>query len=258
MRACIWRDDDLSMYSDLDRFEPLLDISQRFGVICSAYVPNISHSADVGYEVGHKALDVIKLKRWIASGYVELLMHGIHHTYFNGRAEFEQNNIISKKQLIFEKKNMEKIFNCEINTFVPPHNAINKKHFVIVREVFRHISTSFCHLPNERPFEIAYMSKFAKCAFVVAKHGPEVKNYFRLWQPVMSKKCKEHESVGYVPNYGIENLQKAFEHFCRVGAIETLPFCFNTHYWELTGKMLDDLNYFLLHNKVKLIGFNNV
>ena len=257
MKKCIWRDDDLSFRSDLKEFEALIEISSLYGPISVAFVPNISDDADVGYCTKNSHLDYNNFQRYILDGKVQLLMHGIQHTFENNEAEFERNVSISHDALLLNKSHLEQVFKVPISTFVPPHNSISKSNYFKVSRIFRNLSTSFCHRPSERPLTAKHNYKLIKCASKIALYGNKVKSYQRCWVPLNDNGLTEYESVGLIPKYGIDNLQLAFDHYCRAKTPQA-PFCFNTHYWELTSNMLDDIKYFLKVNKLKLCGFPNV
>lgn len=245
----IWRDDDFSDKSKIVDLERLIEISSQFGFLSVACIPSLANDADVFYDAKDNTNALRGLKKHVQAGRISVWQHGLTHI-FNGVPEFEMPIMHLEYQLNTAKSYLYECTGAIPNVFVPPHNSICKANYYHVTKCFKYLSTSFCHLPHERPLSFKYLKKFTSCA-LNCMFSPSKKNYSRSWVDVKYNGCTEIESVGYIPQNSIDKLQISFEEYKRNSP--KTPFKFNTHYWELTDSMLNDLEHFLRIENIKLI-----
>jgi len=131
------RDDDINYFTDAEILEEIYsnvwgkNIYVYFGVIPfqkgekSGQVPEEFQDTDKIFPVEENKQLIQFLREKAKKGKVKIALHGYHHKNENGKAEFFSGTELYMKMK--EGKNyLEKIFDSEVNYFIPPHNEISR------------------------------------------------------------------------------------------------------------------------------------
>lgn len=168
------------------------------------------------------------LKRLISKGYIKIAMHGYNHRYIldsnkNLIAEYSVNdlNLLTEKT-IKGRQHIEKIFNQEIDIFVPPDNAIGKCGLQAIRTAgFKKVLRTF-------PIRI-FDAKITKKTI---QHWMERVKFRIIFKIVYSKPIyngfTEEIACYLYKGQSIEKLKEDFKIYKKYD----LPFIIATHYWE--------------------------
>lgn len=131
------RDDDVSYFT---RPEDLENIYENIWVKCpvslsviplqastkNKVIPQKYWATDKTFPIGENKQLVEFLKEKIKEKKISIMLHGYSHKDYENGHEFETGYDLEGKARE-GKKYLEKIFDIEIKTFVPPHNALSKK-----------------------------------------------------------------------------------------------------------------------------------
>ena len=86
-------------------------------------VPSKFKSKKESFPLREKKDLVDFLKDKLKQGHINVALHGYNHTKINGIPEYcSENGLMEKTR--HGKEYLETLFDCKINTFVPPFNAI--------------------------------------------------------------------------------------------------------------------------------------
>ncbi|EGA63707.1 DUF2334 domain-containing protein [Vibrio brasiliensis] len=242
------RDDDLSYFSDIELIERLYQgvwkefpitfatIPYQKGTIAGHMPLEYWHTNTV-FPIGENVALVNYIKSKIKEGRVDLVMHGIHHTY-----RFDRHKIVPELkepspnfavQLREAKQYLEEVFMTEINTFVPPSNTMSKE---VSREL---ISQGFnlLNLPGVRcntrsllswPHQKSRLERI----YYMAKHR------FDSPKPIIEGTRWEIGGYALTPSTNLEQLKSAFR-YCLT---HNLPFVLATHFWEHSCRLPNNNN----------------
>jgi hypothetical protein len=133
---CI-RDDDTSFFTSPDELEKTYGDVTKHGPVSLAIIPFCRAGTSKGLPAAYRnqwsihplednrAL-VDYLRRGIAEGRYEAMLHGFHHDERDQRREFLHASDLGRK-VRDGKQYLEQLLETSIRVFVPPHNAIGKE-----------------------------------------------------------------------------------------------------------------------------------
>jgi hypothetical protein len=232
MRFCI-RDDDTSFFTAPDELEQAYGEIVKHGPVSLAIIPFCCAGKSRGLPTAYRErwsihpLEENKplveyLRKGIADGRYEPMLHGYHHDDPDGHFEFVDGTDLRRK-VREGKKYLETLLGSKIRVFVPPHNAIGKTGLDAVDREGLHLGG------------VAGMRGGWSCF-----NASSLKAWWRIrrWRtsghdgiPWVVELGKHRELAGnpVTPLSNVEQSLKRFDEACEVSGV----FCAATHYWEL-------------------------
>ena len=136
MYFCI-RDDDTSFFTSPEELEKAYGEITQWGPVSLAVVP--FHKAGISKGVPekfrgrwtvhplHENTEIVTyLRKRVAEGRFEIMLHGYHHDEPNGQFEFAHGKYLTTR-VCDGKKYLEDVFDTQIRVFVPPHNTTGRQ-----------------------------------------------------------------------------------------------------------------------------------
>lgn len=238
MYFCI-RDDDTSFFTSPGELERAYGEVTKHGPVSLAIIPFCRAGNSKGVPKAHReqwsihALEengalVEYLRRGIADGRYEAMLHGYHHDEHENRREFLQGSELVRK-VAEGKQYLERLLETSIRVFVPPHNAIGK-------EGLRAITRAGLHLGGVAGMRHGWPWWSPSCLGIWwnlrrrRKHGLDGLPY------VLD--VVGHRELPGTPITPAAVLKKSLGRFDEAAGLDGV-FCAATHYWELDHPVTD-------------------
>jgi len=214
----------------------------------SGAIPREYWQGDRIFPIGENKELVEFLKRKISENEVSILMHGYNHRDYENGYEFEVGENLYQK-VKKGKKYLEELFEVEIKTFAPPHNALSKEGMKAVIANKLNILGSYSFRVFQRPFQPRNIFYFLKRKFFQRRN----KTFF---YPFLIKFAdhSELDCCSLIPSTPLEDLIQKINLTKRYSG----DFCLTTHYWEIDEKLSKLLLEFIsyvhsLSNSIELV-----
>jgi hypothetical protein len=234
----IIRDDDLSYFTPVEEINNLYkDIWDTFPITFATvpyqkgsftgHMPLNHWHTNETYPIGDnfELIDFINNK--IENKQVDIVLHGIHHTYrFKGHhiiPELIDNIEDFEAKLIEAKEYLEKLFNIDINAFVPPSNTMS----VDIANTLIKNDFNLLNLPGVRRNTRKITSMKHQLARLQRIYFM-IKHRFDSPIPIIDKNRWEVGGYALTPSMNIDTLKNAFLYAKDNGH----PFVLATHFWE--------------------------
>ncbi len=238
MYFCI-RDDDTSFFTSPDELERAYGEVTKYGPVSLAIIPFCRAGSSKGVPVAHRkqwsihALEengalVEYLRRGIAAGRYEAMLHGYHHDEPENRREFLQGSELARK-VREGKQYLEGLLETTIRVFVPPHNAIGK-------EGLNAITNAGLHLGGVAGMRHGWPWWSPSCLGVWWRLRRRRKQGFDGLPYVLD--IAGHRELAGTPITPDAVLQRSLKRFDEATGLNG-AFCAATHYWELDHPVTD-------------------
>jgi hypothetical protein len=253
MRFAI-RDDDTSFFTDPGQLERVygnlwdkvpvsLAIVPFHASTKSGAVPPEYWDGDREFATADNQALVQFLCEQVRRNRVSVLLHGYNHKNYPGGFEFQVGEHLYDR-IVKGKLELERLFDVQVQTFVPPHNALSWRGLEAVDRARLNVLGSFLSFsPGQRPWDWTTPG-----------------NYFRVWSyrrrtgrgrhdrmvyptPLRYAHHAELGCHGLIPGTTLESLIRGFEEARTAGG----DFCLATHYWEIDAAMSSTLRGLLDH-----------
>lgn len=238
MVQLIIRDDDMNYFTKVEDIKKVYNKLQGFP-ISFAIVPTVLDVSTVGacpdtkgnttpMFVGDNAELVSWMKEEYKNGNVDILLHGITHSYTfpNGKRQFEmhwrdgEENLTETLRQWREK--LSALFGCDIKVFVAPGNRVTKY-------------TLYSAIDAGMDFSGLITPKFQR-TFTIKNLGCYLKRWLmRIWTGLQYPgvlEYSDHKEINACPLREEEYLYKMFN-WCQK---HDSPMAINVHYWDLRDK----------------------
>ena len=196
-----------------------LSVVPFHGCTKSRAIPLKYWSGQRNFPIGENTELVEFLRSKIKENKISIMLHGYSHKDNPDGYEFVTgNNLFNKVKE--GKRYLENLFDIEIRTFVPPHNALSKQGLKAVVENGLNIVGNLSF--RKRPLEIRTIVNYAK------------KKYFQVkWENIYPHALdfgdyKEIGAHSLVPLVTLEKLKSEFDFAYKIEG----DFILATHYWE--------------------------
>lgn len=231
------RDDDTSYFTDVTElkkaFSEIKDIPISLSVIPEAkcnhgdVYPYGNGPFDSEYgKLGDNVALVSYLKENMIAGNFEILMHGIHHEYFQIGSEWVPETLLfdydeAVNFISLNRRYLSELFETNIDIFVAPSNSFNKD----VYKALDHLGMdTMCKLSK-------YVDHYYSCYFL---YHYLRRNYYCAigkFDNYGVKKYRNHKEVDMYPFESFDKSWKTYE-LCKQ---RNIPYIFYTHYWEINN-----------------------
>ena len=160
------------------------------------------------------------LKQLYAEKKVDFAMHGYNHIKPNGLPEYVGGKDLYNKTKE-GKKYLESILECQINTFVPPHNSIMREGFdAVIGNNMNLVGVPSLIRSSYRPFEITNISKYVQQRYYMTKYKINYPHIFKF---------NDHMEVNHfsvTPSQTMDVLKRSLNRCYELDAV----FVFAVHY----------------------------
>lgn len=232
------RDDDLCYFTNPDHLNSLYsEIWSSFPITFASvpwqkgafagHVPVPYWHSQRAYALGDNVELVRLIRDLLASGSVDLALHGIYHTYRINRHRIIPELIDFggdfRREVAMAKAYLDDLFEIDIKTFVPPSNTIRPD----LAKVLVEKGWNLLNLPgvrrNTRPY-LSIRHQLARLRRLVhfIRYGVDTT------VPLVWENRWEIGGFPLTPTTNLENLKLAF----RIANDKGHPFVLATHYWE--------------------------
>ncbi|MBA7530295.1 hypothetical protein ES705_22498 [subsurface metagenome] len=217
----------------------------------SGNVPREYWSGDKIFPIGENEGLVNFLKEKVKEGKVSIMLHGYNHKDYKGGPEFVAGGDLFLK-VKKGKEYLETLFDVEIMTFVPPHNALSIKGAKAVIENNMNILGSL-QTPFNRPFSVKNCIYFLKRKWFEQANR---KDDYRVVYPFVMqfKNHKEFSCNSLIPSTKLDELIYNFENTQKHSG----NFCLTTHHWEFSTKRGKNMFKILEQFWEYVINFNDI
>ena len=236
MVRIILRDDDLNSNCSDEDSEIFNSAADVFDEVVLSIVPSPRENSLVGSqkkyfsELEQNPKFIKKIHTLLKKNNVSLSMHGLNHS---GYGEFGENIDINK--IMSTKRDMERLFNVNINTFTPPNNILNKHNYLSLQKLgFTRIISAFSNWPFERPLNYCYLDHFLRSSILAIRR----KKDRRVLRRLNFNTIEEYPSfIAYTK----ENLENIIDNIIISKPQKETTIVIATHYWELWKSMPNKL-----------------
>lgn len=162
------RDDDPSYFTDPSELKSAYsdlpdDIPVSYAVVpfhgCtrSPAIPEKYWSGDAEYPLAENEELVTYLRDGLASGELDVMLHGYNHVYYDGGPEFAAGDDL-RGRLHRGREYLETLLNTEITVFAPPNNSFSRAGLDAVKSAG--MATFYYPTPFDRPRtpEVAFVT----------------------------------------------------------------------------------------------------
>lgn len=187
------------------------------------------------------------LRKKIKEGKVSIMLHGYSHKDYKGSYEFVAGANLSQK-VKEGKRYLEELFETEIKTFVPPHNALSRKGMKAVIDNGLHLIGSFPVWVYKDPIPPA----------LIKRKIYQLKTRRKAPYPYILK-FPDHLEMSHYTLTSRTNLRKLIAAFNLVYRYQGI-FCLATHHWEFFHSEMEKMfSKFWKHiNRFPNIEYTNV
>lgn len=238
MYFCI-RDDDTSFFTAPDELERAYGEVTKHGPVSLAIIPFCRAGNSKGVPAAYReqwsihALEenralVEYLRRGIADGRYEAMLHGYHHDEPEHRREFLEGTELVRK-VREGKQYLEELLDTTIRVFVPPHNAIGK-------EGLEAISAAGLHLGGVAGMRHGWPWWSPSCLGIWWHLRRRRKNGLDGLPYVLD--VPGHKELAGTPITPAAVLRKSLRRFDEAIGLDGV-FCAATHYWEFGQPVTD-------------------
>jgi len=231
MYFCI-RDDDTSFFTSPDELERAYGEITKHGPVSLAIVPfcraGTSRWVPEEYRgqwsvrpLGENKALVEYLRKRIADGRYEAMLHGYHHDEPGIRREFVGGSDLSHK-VRDGKRYLEELLHTTIRVFVPPHNAIGRQGLQAIVGEGLHLGGVAGVRGGWPPLSLATWTAWLRLRRWRASSGAGIPWVLDLGDH------REIAGNAVTPSSSLRRNEAAFEKALTLGGV----FCVATHYWE--------------------------
>lgn len=183
------------------------------------------------------------LRAGAAAGRLSIILHGYSHKNYPDGFEFEAGPDLEGR-LRRGLGYLEALLDVEINTFVPPHNALSKAGLAAVERVGLNVLGSFYSFrPDKKPLDLAAFANYARITAHRRRTGRGRHQRLIYPWPLRYNRHAEFGCQPLVPRTTLDELLSAFEEARRFGG----DFCLATHYWEIDDRLAGLLHAVIEH-----------
>lgn len=233
----VFRDDDTCYYTDPSELEYAFgdlphNIPLSLSVVPFAAYTHAGTFPYTGTRAAEKYPDIAGnqplvsyLKKGIQQGKFEVMLHGIHHEYY----ETNKNTWIAETSYILPNelrkgisegvKHLENVFDIRISTFIGPSNAISADCAAVLDDLGLHtnymVSKQF-----SRHFSIDNIVGYSRCNIFRLLTGQRYANVLQY---------KNHQEICAFPFKGYDQMVQRYN-ICKK---YNQPLVIYTHYWSL-------------------------
>jgi Uncharacterized protein conserved in bacteria (DUF2334) len=231
-RFCI-RDDDTNFFTQPEELERAYGRITERGPVSLAVIPfcragdNKAVPEDMRGRGSIHPLDenvplVEYLRKNLAAGRFEIMLHGYHHDEPNGRPEFANGDDLYRK-VLHGRRYLEDLLATKIRVFVPPHNAIGRCGLRAVAEAGLHLGGA-AGIRGGWPL-------LSPASWTLWWQLRQWRKSNGLGVPWILDLGDHREIFGnaVTPLSALERNKMALDCALRLGGV----FCVATHYWEL-------------------------
>jgi Uncharacterized protein conserved in bacteria (DUF2334) len=232
VKFCI-RDDDTSGFTSPDDLEQAYAEVTRWGPVSLAVVPFHRAGTSKGVPVEfrgqwsvhplhHNAPLVEYLRRGVADGRYEIMLHGYHHDETGRPFEFVASEDLERR-VREGRRYLEDLLGCRIRVFVPPRNSISREGLIAIAREGLHLGGVTGVRSGWRIFSTKTWRLWLKLRQWRRQGGHGIPWVLEL---------DDHREIPGNPVTPLSTLtdnQKALESAMAVNGV----FCAATHYWEL-------------------------
>lgn len=238
------RDDDTNFFTNPEDLKKIYSHIWNICPISLAVVPFIASMKSPAipeehwqdnkiFPIGENSELVSYLREKIREGKISIMLHGYSHKDNPDGYEFEMGNNLYQK-IKKGKEYLEKIFQVEVNTFVPPHNTILKQGIEAVIKARMNLSVVPGFYFHKRPWDFRTFRLLLKSIFFRVKHGLGIPYVLDFGTH------KEIRCYPLTPQVNFESLKEKFDFIYKFDGV----FCLATHFWEFEAKMKNDQGKF--------------
>jgi len=248
------RDDDTSYFTAPEALERVYgDVWQRVP-ICLASVPFAIGYEQPGIPREHWhsgesfALErngslVRFLRELIASRRATIALHGYTHQDYPAGYEFQAAPDLPDR-VRRGREYLERLLDCRVSIFVPPHNALSKRGLEAVSAAGLNILGSFLSFrPSMRPWDSRTAQNWWRIRGFRRATGRTRRDPLVYPHPLRYASHAEFGCHSLVPGTTLDQLKAGFEEARAFGG----DFCLATHYWEVDAVLKSILCGFLEH-----------
>jgi hypothetical protein len=232
MFFCI-RDDDTSFFTSPDELESAYGEVTRHGPVSLAIIPfcraGTSRWVPQRYRqrwsvhpLNENQALVEYLRRGIADGRYEAMLHGYHHDEAEAQREFVSGSGLEHK-VRDGKRYLEELLHTKIRVFVPPHNAISKKGLEAISQEGLHLGGTAGLRSGWPALSLGTWATWLRLRKWHISGGAGI--------PWILDLGDHREIAGnpVTPESSLMWNEAVFENAMKLGGV----FCAATHYWEL-------------------------
>jgi hypothetical protein len=263
MRFAI-RDDDTSFFTEPELLERVYgdlwdEVPISLAVVPfhastkSGAVPREHWEGDREFPTADNAALVTFLSEQIQQGRVSVLLHGYNHKNYPGGFEFQVGEHLADR-IAKGRLELERLFNVQVQTFVPPHNALSRRGLEAVDRAGLNVLGSFLSFsPTQRPWDWTTPGNYLKVWQYRRRTGRGRHDRMVYPAPLRYAHHAELGCHGLIPGTTLESLIGEFEEARGAGG----DFCLATHYWEIDVAMADTLRRLVDHARQAGVTFVN-
>jgi hypothetical protein len=261
MRFAI-RDDDTSFFTDPQQLERVYgDIWDEVPVslaIVPFHASTKSGAVPAEYWDGEREFATADnhalvgfLREQIQRRRVSVLLHGYNHKNYPGGFEFQVGEHLLDR-IAKGKLELERLFDVDVRTFVPPHNALSRRGLEAVDQSGLNVLGSFLSFsPRQRPWDLTTPGNYLKVWTYRRRTGRGRHDRMVYPRPLRYANHAELGCHGLIPGTTLDSLVQGFEEARSGGG----DFCLATHYWEIDGAMASTLRQLLEHARQAAVTF---
>lgn len=242
------RDDDTSYFTDPELLECVYgdiwaDVPISLAVVPfhastrSGGVPREFWEGDEEFPVAQNERLIQCLREGMDANRISILLHGYNHKNYPDGYEFQTGPNLDRR--ISEGcGELKRLLDCEIKTFVPPHNALSRQGLVAVDRAGLNVLGSFLSFsPRQRPWDRTTLQNYLRVWSYRRRTGRRRHDRMVYPFPLRYQRHAELGCHGLIPGATLDALLRGFDEAQRAGG----DFCLATHYWEIDSALADVL-----------------